>query len=153
MFAATAAWAVWEVGLNGWALVPRVVAPTTLLVFVIASLLVFVIASLPVLVPTRWMRRATVAGLVGTVVAGVLGVVAIKGGNVAVRSASALTPSLTSNAATADAAGADWLAYGGTYGARRYSQLAHITTGNVARLERAWVAHTGDLPSSPGDNR
>ena len=33
VFAVTVAWALWEVGLNGWALVPRVVAPALLLAF------------------------------------------------------------------------------------------------------------------------
>ncbi|MBU4137091.1 MAG: membrane-bound PQQ-dependent dehydrogenase, glucose/quinate/shikimate family, partial [Alphaproteobacteria bacterium] len=36
VFALTVLWALWEVGLNGWALVPRVVAPAVLLAFVIA---------------------------------------------------------------------------------------------------------------------
>ena len=34
----TILWAVWEVGLNGWALVPRVIAPMVLLFFVILSM-------------------------------------------------------------------------------------------------------------------
>ncbi|HWW28360.1 MAG TPA: membrane-bound PQQ-dependent dehydrogenase, glucose/quinate/shikimate family, partial [Caulobacter sp.] len=38
VFVATVAWALWEVGLNGWALVPRVIAPTVLLVLVLAAL-------------------------------------------------------------------------------------------------------------------
>src|SRR3546814_18907519 len=44
-------------------------------------------------------------------------------------------------------AGSDWPAYGGTYSARRYSPLAQITPANVGKLERAWLIHTGDLPS------
>ncbi|MDI6623601.1 MAG: membrane-bound PQQ-dependent dehydrogenase, glucose/quinate/shikimate family, partial [Brevundimonas sp.] len=38
VFVLTVLWALWEVGLNGWALVPRVVAPAVLLVFVIAAM-------------------------------------------------------------------------------------------------------------------
>jgi quinoprotein glucose dehydrogenase len=45
--------------------------------------------------------------------------------------------------------GQDWPAYGGSYSARRYSPLAQITTDNVGKLRRAWMIHTGDLPSSP----
>src|SRR5690606_23857780 len=37
VFVLTVLWALWEVGLNGWALVPRVVAPAVLLALVIAS--------------------------------------------------------------------------------------------------------------------
>jgi quinoprotein glucose dehydrogenase len=43
---------------------------------------------------------------------------------------------------------ADWPAYGGSYSARRYSPLAQITPENVGGLKRAWLIHTGDLPSS-----
>ncbi|WP_417580421.1 PQQ-binding-like beta-propeller repeat protein [Pelagibacterium sp.] len=37
-FAGTVAWAVWEAGLDGWAQVPRLVAPTLVLVFVLATI-------------------------------------------------------------------------------------------------------------------
>ena len=37
-FVGTALWAFWEVGLNGWALVPRLVGPLILLLLVILSL-------------------------------------------------------------------------------------------------------------------
>src|SRR5690606_12788739 len=38
VFVLTVLWALWEVGLNGWALVPRVIAPAVLLALVIAAL-------------------------------------------------------------------------------------------------------------------
>src|SRR3546814_1702591 len=38
IFVATVLWALWEVGLNGWALVPRVFAPAVLLLLVIIAL-------------------------------------------------------------------------------------------------------------------
>ena len=50
VFVLTVLWALWEVGLNGWALVPRVVAP--------AVLLLLVIATLPALDPRRGGRLA-----------------------------------------------------------------------------------------------
>ena len=37
-FVVTALWAFWEVGLNGWALVPRLVGPLVLLLLLILSL-------------------------------------------------------------------------------------------------------------------
>ena len=37
IFIGTVVWALWEVGLNGWALVPRVVAPLVLLIAVVLS--------------------------------------------------------------------------------------------------------------------
>src|SRR3546814_17487145 len=45
-------------------------------------------------------------------------------------------------------AGSDWPAYGGSYSARRFSPLTQITPDNVGQLERAWLVHTGDLPSA-----
>jgi quinoprotein glucose dehydrogenase len=48
-FVLTALWAFWEVGLNGWALVPRLVGPLVLLLLVILSL--------PVLDANRGRRR------------------------------------------------------------------------------------------------
>lgn len=54
-FAGTVAWALWEAGLDGWAQVPRLVAPTVVLVLVLA------------LIPTL---RGRFAGSRGTVAAG-----------------------------------------------------------------------------------
>src|SRR5713101_4900847 len=46
--------------------------------------------------------------------------------------------------------GGDWRAYGGDAGGTRFSRLADIDRGNVARLGRAWTYHTGDLETRPG---
>src|SRR5690606_9246835 len=35
-FGATVIWALWEAGLDGWALVPRLIAPTVMLVLILA---------------------------------------------------------------------------------------------------------------------
>jgi len=43
--------------------------------------------------------------------------------------------------------GADWPFYGGDENATRYSPLSQITPENVGKLERAFVLHTGDMPS------
>src|ERR671939_2250160 len=42
-----------------------------------------------------------------------------------------------------DAAGREWLTYGGNFFNQRYSSLNQITTGNVAQLKGAWTFHTG----------
>ena len=41
------------------------------------------------------------------------------------------------------AAGAEWLTYGGAYNNQRYSSLAQITRENVSTLTPAWVYQTG----------
>ena len=138
VFVLTLLWALWEVGLDGWGLVPRVFGP--------AVLLILVLLALPLLSPARWRWRkafAAVAGVVLLLVAGgLLAAVANRD------EPGPLPPTLA--AAMPDSAvmtvGADWPAYGGSYSARRYSPLAQITPDNVGRLERAWVYHTRDLP-------
>ncbi len=60
----------------------------------------------------------------------------------------AATTAPVASAATQPDSGADWQFYGGDKNATRYSPLSQITPENVGKLERAFVLHTGDLPSS-----
>ena len=137
-FALTVVWAFWEVGLNGWALVPRIIGP--------AVLAMLIILALPLLQPQRWRWLSAFAGAAGILVVLAAGTALISVTN---RSEARPLPGPIA-AAMSDtarmAAGADWPAYGGTESARRYSPLAQITPANVAKLERAWTYHTGDLP-------
>jgi quinoprotein glucose dehydrogenase len=45
----------------------------------------------------------------------------------------------------------EWRAYGRDPGGARFSPLAEIDRGNVARLVRAWTYHTGDVPPAGRD--
>ncbi|RZJ97605.1 MAG: membrane-bound PQQ-dependent dehydrogenase, glucose/quinate/shikimate family [Brevundimonas sp.] len=142
VFAATFAWSLWEVGLDGWGLVPRLVGPVVLLALVLACL--------PVLLNRRGGKIA------GLSLAGLAVVAAAFSALVA--NAHPMNPLPLPNAAAvvssdpdAIPVGADWAAYGGSYHAQRYSTLNQITPENVGRLERAWSIHTGDLPGDrPG---
>ncbi|WP_454854663.1 membrane-bound PQQ-dependent dehydrogenase, glucose/quinate/shikimate family [Rhizobium binxianense] len=139
VFALTIAWAFWEAGLDGWALVPRTIAPIVLLVFVVAAL--------PALVPSTNGCTA-VLGILAVVVVSVACGVAIHAMAPSPRIGSLATASATPMPdPSPQQVGADWPAYGGSYSARRYSPLKEITPENVGRLQRAWTAHTGDLPS------
>ena len=142
--ALTIVWAFWEVGGNGWALVPRVIAPLVLLVAVL------------LVVPSitdgqhRW-RRALVS------IAAVVGLTALSGVVLDQMNRPRVMAALpVAGGAMADPAqmqaGADWPAYGGSYSARRFTPLTQITPANVGRLERAWTIHTGDLPSPRAKN-
>jgi len=140
VFFLTLIWAFWEAGANGWALVPRVVAPLVLLVAVI-----FAMASLSAHAQ-RW-RWALGSSAV------IVALFAVGGAMLGWLNRPGVSMSLPGERmAMADPAlmqaGADWPAYGGSYSARRYSPLSQITPGNVGKLERAWLIHTGDLPSS-----
>jgi quinoprotein glucose dehydrogenase len=140
LYLATFFWALWEVGLNSWALVARLVALTVLLVVVL-----LITPFLSPRVPWRLALRGVLAVAVGALVFS-----AIVSQAPRPQIASAPFPSAAAAADTAAAtqAGVDWLAYGATYDARRYSSLNQINNENVHRLARAWVAHTGDLPTS-----
>src|SRR5690606_10264775 len=145
VFVATLFWALWEVGLHGWALVPRVVGPLVLF-FVVLALV-------PAISASRTARQLALGGLVGALA------LVIAGGIGVVMSARAPEPrplppaQLAMTEPSLWPVGADWPAYGGTYSARRYSPLSEITPDNVRRLERAWVAHTRDLPSERAKNK
>lgn len=142
-WAASMAWAVWEAGFNGWALVPRVVG--------ISVLLILALLVSPVVNAARGARRmldrAQGAGLVLAVAAlAGLGILVSRDAMPDVALAQLPVPST----AAVTGAGADWNAYGGDDKAQRYSTLAQITPANVSHLERAFVFHTGDLPT-PGE--
>ncbi|MFN4297249.1 MAG: membrane-bound PQQ-dependent dehydrogenase, glucose/quinate/shikimate family [Brevundimonas sp.] len=47
-------------------------------------------------------------------------------------------------------AGADWTAYGGTNGGRRYSSLSQVSTANVGDLQEVWSFQSGDLNPQEG---
>lgn len=142
LFAATLAWAFWEVGPDIWALVPRVVGP--------AVLLLLALLLMPLLRGARVSMKVA-----GGVAAAVLGVLVVGGYAVAdggsSRAAGAF-PAQDFTAPAAATASADWPVYGGSDAAQRFSRLAEITPANVGRLERAWVAHTGDMPAEPEES-
>lgn len=137
----TLLWAFAEVGINAWALVPRIVAPIVLLIAVLAVMPTLSAS------PTRW--RSGLGAIAAVLIATALLFVAI-GTHDDVALAALPAPQSPGYAdPSGQATGADWPAYGGTYSARRFSPLAQITPDNVGKLQRAWLFHTGDMPSSP----
>jgi quinoprotein glucose dehydrogenase len=113
LFLLTLVWSWWEVGANGWALVPRAVGP--------ALLLIAVLALAPKLRPYRYPYE-----LPTTVGAGVLllfGTALVMIGPFGKVSAAVGIVAPQTNLTMADPSplktGADWPAYGGSYSARR----------------------------------
>ena len=148
-FIGTLVWALWESGLNGWAQVPRLVAPTVILVLVLLA------------IPALRGRLGVPRGAFAATAVGILALGASAMVLTSVRQttlfAQEITPPIavpTVPVAAAPAAveyatlqtGADWPAYGGSHHATRYSPLDQITPDNVAQLEVAWEFRTGDLP-------
>ena len=135
IFALTVPWAFWESGANPWALVPRLVGPAILLALV---------ALLSPLVDRKTKWPVALAGSVGSLAFLALAIwvdAATQPDRV-----QGILPPIT-HAAGPEAVGADWPAWGGTNAGERFSTLSQITPDNVAHLQRAWVAHTRDLPS------
>lgn len=136
-FLFTLVWALWEKGLDGWALVPRLIGPLVLMFLVLASL--------PVLMG-RGGKRLAGGGALGLAVLTVVFGFAVAQAN----RAQIASPTPGARGAYNDPAllktGADWPAWGGTDSAQRYSPLTQINKDNVGRLERAWTFRTGDLP-------
>lgn len=147
---ATLAWAYWEVGLDGWALMPRVLAPTIILIFVLLAVPAFRD------IGDRGSRNAAyVTSLLLPVIAlgafGFLHINALAQSQPAQSPAPAAQPAPNGVAASQDAAihqvGNDWPVYGGSELATRYSPLNQVTASNVSKLTRVWSFHTGDMPS------
>jgi quinoprotein glucose dehydrogenase len=140
VFAATFIWALWEVGLDGWGLIPRLFGPAILMLLVLA-------AGAALAAEPLWRRRSALAAGAFLVASLIFGVVVYIAG-----APPAAAPLPAARFAVADPSpmrpGADWPAYGGSYAAQRYSPLAQITPANVSHLERAWLFHTNDLPSA-----
>ncbi len=158
----TLVWAYWEVGLDGWALVPRVVAPTILMLMMLATI--------PVLRPLP--RHGLIAILI-------VATTAMGGGRDPAHAQDTTAPdtielpvetettgpgattatTVPAEPAAADEAGskpqfdvgADWPAYGGTYHATRYSPLDQINVANVDKLTEVWTYRTGDMPSAEAE--
>lgn len=143
VFLATLVWAWWEVGTNGWALVPRLVGPATLVVLTLAVS--------PTLI-RRQLAPAFVAASVCLLIATVALFVMPHVGTAKAPASSIPPATLAVNDVSPLHAGEDWPAYGGSYSARRYSSLKEINRDNVAMLKRAWDFHTGDLPSPNAKN-
>ena len=142
-FVFTVLWTIWEVGLTGWPLIPRLVGP-----FILLVLAVLVV---PLLDPVRG-RRVRMIGIVGA--AAFLVAIAIL-----VPLANRLPepgklPEAQAAAPFEDPTYApkkgEWYAYGAGESAQRYSELAQITPENVKALKRVWTFHTGDIPKKYG---
>jgi quinoprotein glucose dehydrogenase len=155
----TVTWALWEAGLDPWAQVPRLIAPTVILLLVLTTI--------PFL-KRSVMRVGTGTAATAVTVAGLISVLAVGGHGYSSLSAQEVgqpsrpvivTPSEPVEAPPAGQpeitpapllatleAGIDWPAYGGTHRALRYSPLTQITRENVGELEKIWEFRTGDLP-------
>jgi quinoprotein glucose dehydrogenase len=152
---ATLIWAYWEVGIDGWGLMPRTLAPTVILVFVLLPLPFF---------GGGGRRRHARVSYAGASVAFLVLAAAVGWNHLTVEAQSQeaapvqpvvpgqagttqqVSPTTTAADASAHMPGKDWPVYGGSELARRYSPLDQITTANASELTKVWTFHTGDMP-------
>ncbi|MBT2773053.1 glucose/quinate/shikimate family membrane-bound PQQ-dependent dehydrogenase [Halomonas sp. ISL-60] len=139
---ATLVWALWEVGLDWWQLVPRVA----------------ILCLIGILLLLPWWRKPLHSkggslALVGSIAAAVIVAIASQ-----FNDPGAIEGSLATNrSSTADSvnpaqvADDDWPAYGGTNAGTHYSSLDQITPDNIGELEEVWRIQTGDKagPNAP----
>ncbi|NML07998.1 membrane-bound PQQ-dependent dehydrogenase, glucose/quinate/shikimate family [Sphingomonas sp. G-3-2-10] len=143
VFAYTLVWSFWEVGMDGWGLVPRLVGPSILLLLLIG------LSPLLPMVRHGW-KRAGLCVIAASVALVIGGVVIAANDNLPAPGA---LPGENPQASLAfTPPNGEWSAYGGTHGAQRYSGLSQINAGNVGKLEQVWVAHTRDLPKDMKNN-
>lgn len=143
----TLIWALSEVGVDFWTLVPRLFGPFLFGLFFL----------------TPWYRRSVTSGPVsakaGKTVAGLLAAtipVLFAWGGIAgdphESRADAALPAATSQFAAGFDDG-EWRHYGNDQHGTRFSPLTQITPENVKGLKVAWTYRTGDYPPPEGPNR
>ncbi len=120
VFLGTVIWSVWEVGLDRWALMPR---------------LVFLGVASICLLPFLPSRKIAWAGLAAPAIVLVGVGVLMWGSRAPVQSA--VVPPVAAPAA----ANGEWASYGNTLHGTRYSPLAQITQANAGKLTQAWLYH------------
>lgn len=150
--AITIVWAIWEVGFDGWALMPRLLIP---LAFGIWLLLPW---SQHALSGRLNFARKVPAGAAGLILAGTVVSVGLGAALYGV-SAPGLpqdprfqtgigTYPAANGAAPAGQTGADWPYFGGDQGGQKYSPLDQITLDNIDTLEVAWSVDVGRIPAN-----
>ncbi len=138
----TLVWALAEVGLRFWPLVPRL-APFLVLAFFVA-----------LLVPCIRGRQARkpafmVAGLLAVLMAAGFASMFQPHGVIKAADVSQ-TPAADAGAAAADQ---PWQHYGRTPAGTRFAPFTQITKANVGQLEQAWVYRTGEQPGKGLENQ
>lgn len=122
LLAATLSWSLWESGLDGWALVPRLVAPAVLGLI----LLIPAVRRRSQMANAWWIGAPVLAIATALCIAAFRPEPAGEGPQAAV-----VLP-------TSDPTGAEWRVWGHTLAGDRFSALSQINTANVQNLKLAW---------------
>ena len=142
LFILSAIWGFAESGSNAWAMVPWLIAPLVILIWILLVM--------PTLVPAETRRWSFAWGgvVVGVVfVAASFIILGTSGGTPVLPLPPQASPGMSDPSLTPT--GAEWTAYGGTDAAWRFSPLTQITPGNVGKLRKVWEVHLDGQPSNP----
>ncbi|CAN7155553.1 membrane-bound PQQ-dependent dehydrogenase, glucose/quinate/shikimate family [Devosia sp. LjRoot3] len=151
--ALTIIWAIWEVGFDGWALLPRLMIPVA---FGIWLLLPW---SQHALSGTLDLAKRVPFGATGLITSAAVVSVALGAGLYAISAPSlpqdprfqtgfGAFPAEANGAAALGQTGADWPYFGGDQGGQKYTPLEEITLDNVKNLEVAWSVDVGRIPAN-----
>ena len=150
-FVATLGWAVWEVGGDGWALLPRIAAPAVVGLWLL----------MPIVRRNLVGQRplAQFDALVTILVAGIVAIAAGAGFHALQPQSSdpifqTGTTSFTATPlpATSVNSNGNWQHYGNDQGGSRFSGLDQITLENVRHLKVAWTTRVGYSVFGEGAN-
>ena len=136
LWTGTLIWALWESGINGWALAGRLGLLTGIGLWLL----------------TPWVRGSLGAprstplsrALLGVAITGIIAGTAWVFWNDRVTGGTDLSPMA---AGPTEPAQGEWTSYGNVPGGNRYSPLAQITPGNVGALTEAWRFSIGREPN------
>lgn len=149
VLAGTLIWALSESGFDGWSLIPRLVAPAVLALWIWSPW-----------VAGRLYRNVAISGTaarIGNLAFALLILVLVFGSGYWITQARTTVLSETKGWTAAagleddSVSGDAWQFYGRTPAGDRFSPLDQIAANNVKDLKQAWSFSTGDLPK-PGEN-
>lgn len=127
----TVPWAVWESGINFWALFARLMSPI--------ALAVFALLFAPSLSP-KANRKLFYGGALITALIFVIGFSLSFVPHGIIRPSANITAYKTTKS---DNSPSDWTSYGRSAAGDRYSPFDQINRGNVSKLDLAWTYRTG----------
>ncbi len=145
----TLGWTVAETGLDGWAMVPRMVGP----VLVGALLLIAFRGRDLVAAPYKGGWRALALGGAGALAVGfALFQLTPRPADPVYQAGQQDSITAISAAHSGTEADGEWPVWGRDAAGSRFSPAAQITPGNVADLKPAWTYHTGMVPNGVAFN-
>ena len=142
VLAVTLAWALWESGLVFWPLVPRLVAP--------AVLGLFLLLVLPTAPRGAERDRAGRATALMSAACLLIMAIAIPG---TFSQGQATTPAKIAEGAPPAEAGSDWRYYGRDPGGARYVPVDQINRETVSGLKVAWTFQTREAPNRGSEDQ